>query len=186
MWHSKINESSLPYYLSTAGSRIVEFIHFSKVLALSEMQSRSSFEIGQLSSLFTTITVTPVSSSNMLESLYLILLEYIWSKEINLCRFSINNKIRLLHLLLLIFKTITVKKTEEYKVGIYQNLIAFIGQIRSLVRISIEHYKFIKNFTAFDTCQSASLPVIIIIIISCWQHGYPWPSLATPPYRSSP
>ena len=27
---------------------------------------------------------------------------------------------------------------------------------------------------------------IIIIIISCWQHGYPWPSLATPPYRSSP
>ena len=28
--------------------------------------------------------------------------------------------------------------------------------------------------------------IIIIIIISCWQHGYPWPSLATPPYRSSP
>ena len=27
---------------------------------------------------------------------------------------------------------------------------------------------------------------IIIIIISCWQHGYPWPSLATPPYHSSP
>ena len=27
---------------------------------------------------------------------------------------------------------------------------------------------------------------IIIIIISCWQHGYPWPSFATPPYRSSP
>ena len=28
--------------------------------------------------------------------------------------------------------------------------------------------------------------IIIIIIISCWQHGYPWPCLATPPYRSSP
>ena len=28
--------------------------------------------------------------------------------------------------------------------------------------------------------------IIIIIIISCWQHGYPWPSFATPPYRSSP
>ena len=28
--------------------------------------------------------------------------------------------------------------------------------------------------------------VFFIIIISCWQHGYPWPSLATPPYRSSP
>ena len=25
----------------------------------------------------------------------------------------------------------------------------------------------------------------IIIILSCHQHGYPWPSLATPPYRSS-
>ena len=28
--------------------------------------------------------------------------------------------------------------------------------------------------------------VIIIIIMSCRQHGYPWPSLATSPYRSSP
>ena len=26
---------------------------------------------------------------------------------------------------------------------------------------------------------------IIIIILSCHQHGYPWPSLATPPYCSS-
>ena len=26
----------------------------------------------------------------------------------------------------------------------------------------------------------------LIIIISRWYHGYPWPSLATPPYRSSP
>ena len=25
----------------------------------------------------------------------------------------------------------------------------------------------------------------LIIILSCHQHGYPWPSLATPPYRSS-
>ena len=28
--------------------------------------------------------------------------------------------------------------------------------------------------------------IIIIIIMSCWQHGYPWPSLATFSYRSSP
>ena len=28
--------------------------------------------------------------------------------------------------------------------------------------------------------------VIIIIIMSCRQHGYPWPSLATSPYHSSP
>ena len=27
---------------------------------------------------------------------------------------------------------------------------------------------------------------IIIIIVSCREHGYPWPSLATSPYRSSP
>ena len=27
---------------------------------------------------------------------------------------------------------------------------------------------------------------ILIIIMSCHQHGYPWPSLATSPYRSSP
>ena len=27
--------------------------------------------------------------------------------------------------------------------------------------------------------------IIIIIIMSCRQHGYPWPSLATSPYRSS-
>ena len=28
--------------------------------------------------------------------------------------------------------------------------------------------------------------IIIIIIMSCRQHGYPWPSLATSPYHSSP
>ena len=28
--------------------------------------------------------------------------------------------------------------------------------------------------------------MIIIIIMSCRRHGYPWPSLATSPYRSSP
>ena len=28
--------------------------------------------------------------------------------------------------------------------------------------------------------------IIIIIIMSCRQHGYPWPSLATSPYYSSP
>ena len=27
--------------------------------------------------------------------------------------------------------------------------------------------------------------ILIIIIMSCCQHGYPWPSLATSPYRSS-
>ena len=30
------------------------------------------------------------------------------------------------------------------------------------------------------------LTIIIIIIVSCRQHRYPWPSLATSPYHSSP
>ena len=30
-----------------------------------------------------------------------------------------------------------------------------------------------------------SVLIIIIIIMSHYQHGYPWPSLVTPPYRSS-
>ena len=31
----------------------------------------------------------------------------------------------------------------------------------------------------------SDLKIIIIIIMSCRQHGYPWPSLATPPNSSS-
>ena len=33
---------------------------------------------------------------------------------------------------------------------------------------------------------SISSHFIIIMMMSCRQHGYPWPSLATSPYRSSP
>ena len=33
---------------------------------------------------------------------------------------------------------------------------------------------------------SNALIIIIIIMMSCRQHGYPWPSLATSPYHSSP
>ena len=44
----------------------------------------------------------------------------------------------------------------------------------------LERYnKCIHSFTIFIT-------YIIIIIISCRQHGYPRPSLATSPYHSSP
>ena len=39
----------------------------------------------------------------------------------------------------------------------------------------------------YFTCQSQLKNIIIIIILmSCRQHGYPWPSLATSPYYSSP
>ena len=34
--------------------------------------------------------------------------------------------------------------------------------------------------------SSVSLYSYIIIIMSCGQHGYPWPSLSTSPYHSSP
>ena len=37
-----------------------------------------------------------------------------------------------------------------------------------------------KNSTTF------CIIIIIIIIMSCHRHGYPWPSLNTSPYRSSP
>ena len=37
----------------------------------------------------------------------------------------------------------------------------------------------------FDTMKS-SLYAAYIIIMSCHKHGYPWPSLSTSPYHSSP
>ena len=37
----------------------------------------------------------------------------------------------------------------------------------------------------FDTKKSSLCAAYIIIIISCRQHGYPWPSLATSSYHSS-
>ena len=44
-----------------------------------------------------------------------------------------------------------------------------------------------SSMPAFLSCKDIFLYLIIInIIMSCRQHGYPWPSLATPPYRSSP
>ena len=40
--------------------------------------------------------------------------------------------------------------------------------------------------TCYITSTQAYIIIIIIIIMSCRQHGYPWPSLTTSPYRSSP
>ena len=47
--------------------------------------------------------------------------------------------------------------------------------------ITIFHMKliFLKN-------KNSKILVCLIIIMSCHQHGYPWPSLATSPYHSSP
>ena len=48
----------------------------------------------------------------------------------------------------------------------------------------------ISNFVSYSMPTSSlsknSCNTLHINIMSCRQHGYPWPSLATPPYRSSP
>ena len=38
----------------------------------------------------------------------------------------------------------------------------------------------------FRIRRSYNIQTNVIIIMSCRQHGYPWPSLATSPYNSSP
>ena len=59
--------------------------------------------------------------------------------------------------------------------------------IRSLAQssqhqINVRRYFIDKTIDVYDLC----LHIIIIIIMSCRQHGYPWPSLAITPYRSLP
>ena len=64
-------------------------------------------------------------------------------------------------------------------------LVLWLINHRSLCNAQSCFYTYIK----YVICKHI-LPIYtvkwFIIIISCWQHGYPWPSLATPPYRSSP
>ena len=43
-----------------------------------------------------------------------------------------------------------------------------------------------RGFSAFGNESIIIIIIIIIIIMSCRSHGYPRPSLATSPYRSSP
>ena len=49
-------------------------------------------------------------------------------------------------------------------------------------------YTLLMRPNVQNSCPVKCLPgflVIIIVILSCHQHGYPWPSLTIPPYRSS-
>ena len=46
-------------------------------------------------------------------------------------------------------------------------------------------YIYIGPTKRFFTHTHTPTHTYIYIILSCHQHGYPWPSLATPPYRSS-
>ena len=57
------------------------------------------------------------------------------------------------------------------------------NKIVSTLNISNSIYViFLSNTRNFQT----TVWFQIIIIMSCHQHGYPWPSLATSPYHSSP
>ena len=53
----------------------------------------------------------------------------------------------------------------------------FVGNI---FKWALAHFFFCTLLNGFKYCY------VIIIIMSCHRHGYPWPSLATSPYRSSP
>ena len=45
-------------------------------------------------------------------------------------------------------------------------------------------YLYLANQSSNLLCISHLIHIILIIIMSHYQHGYPWHSLATPPYRS--
>ena len=45
---------------------------------------------------------------------------------------------------------------------------------------------FLHNNMSIHQVYIHTLYIYIIIIMSCGQHGYPWPSLSTSPYHSSP
>ena len=64
-----------------------------------------------------------------------------------------------------LFKTIIPKSTLTYS-------------IRTCQVVSMDETQLFRNYSHW-------IGIIIIIIMSCRQHRYPWPSLATPPYRSS-
>ena len=53
---------------------------------------------------------------------------------------------------------------------------------------NIRENDFNVSFLVWITGESKFFKdiIIILIIMSCSRHGYPWPSLATSPYRSSP
>ena len=55
-----------------------------------------------------------------------------------------------------------------------------------IVWCQILFYAYILNIYDLVWFGFFSISSIIIIIMSCRKHGYPWPSLATSPYGSSP
>ena len=87
----------------------------------------------------------------------------------------------------------------EYAAFWYLQLLCYLTQLQ----FTIDQKEFVEFFGVFrDNYQiwatwafsiiyvlksTFKVSIInIIIIVSCHRHGYPWPSLATSPYRSSP
>ena len=57
--------------------------------------------------------------------------------------------------------------------------------IECLKLIDMNKIKYVWTYIDRFMWYEFFLDIIIIIIMSCRQHGYPWPSLATSPYPSS-
>ena len=78
----------------------------------------------------------------------------------------------------------------EYNVLIIQNLSFLNRSINMIMDHSLKENPMgslsMKNFISFSLSITGAIIkwYFIIIIVSRHQHGYPWPSLATPPYHS--
>ena len=79
-------------------------------------------------------------------------------------------------------KKIRVSSQEKENSKKFQKFFIFESGYFLLISLVLWHINHCRLFNA----KSIFIHIIIIIIMSCRQHGYPWPSLATSPYHSSP
>ena len=61
-------------------------------------------------------------------------------------------------------------------------ILIVIGELGTVTKTLVQGLEDLEIRGWVETIQTI---IIIIIIMSCHEHGYPWPSLATPPNRSS-
>ena len=93
-----------------------------------------------------------------------------------------------------------LKKSRNAQKCINKKVVLDVINIKIFVQIMCENRKTeIINFITSNSIRNTNehinrryyskttaIRIIINIIMSCRQHGYPWPSLATSPYHSSP
>ena len=66
---------------------------------------------------------------------------------------------------------------------------SLFGRLTAVFNVTCYSYFYRLNWNAFPItlmCFLVSVNVQQVFIMSCRQHGCPWPSVATFPYRSSP